>query len=460
MDEKQREQIALFRFGLISSLVSRQLAVGEKASELRKIASREHVNSFGESHKVSVRSLERYIQSYREGGFEALKPMRRGGYESRAISQEVLGTAIQLKKERPDRSVFQIVRMLELAKLVEPGQVSESTLSKQLRKHGATRKNLKQSTSGHHRRFEFPYRNACWQGDVQHTLYLPDPLQGNKTVTAKLFAFIDDYSRLIVHGEFYFEENSHQLEDCLQKAILRNGKPEKLYVDNGAIYRANVLELACARLGIKLVHSKAGRPQGRGKIERFFQFVDSSFKPEAYDLIESEKIKTIEQLNRYFHIWLDMMYHERKHGETKQTPKDRFELNDQTLVYPTIEEIKEAFLWEENRKVDKTGCIRFQNNLYEVEQELVGKTVTLRFDPQDLSSIEVWYEGKQYTNAAHLHLQRHIHDKINISLVESDLELSSGLNYLELAGPGHKEKQKEKRGKMSYSTLLNGENHA
>lgn len=131
---------------------------------------------------------------------------------------------------------------------------------------------------------------------MQHTLYLPGPKDSNKKRVAKLFAFIDDYSRYIVHGQFYFEERGAQLEDCLFKALLSNGKPEQIYVDNGSIYRAKALETTCAKLGIKLSHSTPRRPQGRGKIERFFQFVDSSFKPEAYDLIESGRIRSIEEL--------------------------------------------------------------------------------------------------------------------------------------------------------------------
>lgn len=459
MDEKQRESIALFRYGLISNVVSRKLMKGEKAALLRNIANQEHINPLGEKQNISVRSLERYIQLYQEGGFDALKPKRKGSYAARAIPEEVINKAIQLKQERPERSVYQILRMLELANIVKPNQISESTLSKQLRKRGVTRQALKQEQSRKYRRFEFPYRNACWQGDVQHTLYLPHPTGEGKRVTAKLFAFIDDYSRLIVHGEFYLDERGAQLEDCLQKAILRYGKPEKLYVDNGAIYRAKVLDLACAHLGIDLVHSKPGRPEGRGKIERFFRFVDTSFKPEAYDLIESGQIKSVEELNNYFQIWLDMMYHERVHGETRQTPKDRFEESEQSLVYPHLEEIKNAFKWQEERKVDKTGCISFQNNRYEVEQKLVGKMVTLRYDPFDLEILEVWYQGERQEDAVAASLQRHLDNRVSVPNDEEKEKSPSGLNFLTLANNPFQEHKKQQKGRLSYSSLMGGEKH-
>ncbi|XJZ26669.1 Mu transposase C-terminal domain-containing protein [Bacillota bacterium Lsc_1132] len=211
-------------------------------------------------------------------------------------------------------------------------------------------------------------------------------------------------------------------------------------------------------MGIKLVHSKAGRPEGRGKIERYFQFVGSSFKPEAYDLINAGKIQTLEQLNRYFQIWLDSFYHERRHGETKQSPKTSFEENEHPLVYPSVDEIKEAFLWEEARKVDKTGCISFQGNRYEVEQNLVGKEITIRFNPYELEHLQIWEKGKRYKDALPLNVHRNIDRRIEKeSDTETEPQNRSGLNYLELTEPQYEKRKKEQLGKMSYSKLM-GEN--
>src|SRR5690606_32721 len=167
------------------------------------------------------------------------------------------------------------------------------TLSKQLRRRGMTRKELAKKGWNEFRRFEAKHRNALWQGDVQHTLYLPHPEKPGKKTMAYLVIFIDDYSRFVVHGQFYLEERVARLEDCLKKAILKHGIPEVSYVDNGAIYASHHFERICGRLGTELRHSKVGRPQGRGKQEKFFRFVDQSFVPEAYDLIESGKITSL-----------------------------------------------------------------------------------------------------------------------------------------------------------------------
>ena len=77
-----------------------------------------------------------------------------------------------------------------------------------------------------------------------------------------LFAFIDDMSRLIPHGEFYLNERIDSYIDALSKALAKRGLPRKLYVDNGPAFSTQVLRHATASLGIALVHStplSAGR---------------------------------------------------------------------------------------------------------------------------------------------------------------------------------------------------------
>jgi transposase InsO family protein len=103
-----------------------------------------------------------------------------------------------------------------------------------------------------------------WQFDFQHTLYLPDPKDPKKRKKAILFAIIDDYSRLIVHSEFYWEEKLPRMEDSLKKAILKHGIPEQFYCDNGAAFSSKHLVRICGKLGIRLSHSRPYRPQGRG----------------------------------------------------------------------------------------------------------------------------------------------------------------------------------------------------
>lgn len=53
----------------------------------------------------------------------------------------------------------------------------------------------------------------------------------------------------------------------------------------------------------------------------------------------------------------------------------------------------DLFLWEEERLVDKSGCIHLGGNAYPVAEHLVGRQVTVRFDPFDLSRLRLYENG-------------------------------------------------------------------
>ncbi|XJZ27746.1 DDE-type integrase/transposase/recombinase [Bacillota bacterium Lsc_1132] len=460
MDEKQRQEIANFRYGLIAPLVTGKLESGEQAQLLKEIARHSYDIPFSTAQKISVRTLERYMKAYREGGWDALKPSPRADQlRSKAIEPEVLEKAIALKRENPTRSVQQIMAILELAKFVQPGDLKESTLSKQLRRRGMTKKAMEKENKDSFRRFEAEYRNACWQGDVQHTLYLPHPEKKGKKKMAYLVVFLDDYSRYVVHAQFYFEERVPRLEDCLKKAILKHGVPEMVYVDNGAIYSSHHFARICGRLGTQLKHTRPYRPQGRGKQEKFFRFVDQSFVPEAYDLIEQGKIITIADLNRFFAAWLEVAYHQKVHNSFKQRPEDRYRKCDRPIRMIPPNELMEVFLLEETRKVDKTNCISLMGVAYEVEPGLVGEKIQLRFDPYDMSIIQVWKDEKRLKDAVVMEQRSMKWDKPKESQQPDTEEttLKTGLNYIELVYEEYQEQQKQKH-QGGFVSLMEGEN--
>ena len=119
-------------------------------------------------------------------------------------------------------------------------------------------------------RFEADRPNELWTGDALHG----PRIGGRKTY---LFAFLDDHSRAVVGHRFGFAEDTVRLAAALRPALAARGVPEGIYVDNGSAFVDAWLLRACAKLGIRLIHSAPGRPQGRGKIERFFRTVREQF---------------------------------------------------------------------------------------------------------------------------------------------------------------------------------------
>ena len=95
-------------------------------------------------------------------------------------------------------------------------------------------------------------------------------------------------------------------------------------MDNGSAFVDAWLLRACAKLGIKLVHSQPGRPQGRGKIERFFRTVRGQFLAELTEA-RAAQVSDLAGLNRLFTAWTETVYHTRAHSETGQPPLARWE---------------------------------------------------------------------------------------------------------------------------------------
>lgn len=436
MDPNLQEQTTAFRYSLIAPIVSRQtpMVPGELKAYLEQTAAQVYHIPGSNKSRVSVRTLERYISQYRKGEWDGLKPKGRIRKMNLSIPPAVLQEAIRLRQQRPERSVEQIIFILVEGGLADAGTIAESTLSRHLRKAGVSRRDLLTSSPDKgFRRFEAEDVHLSWQFDFQHTLYLPDPKDPKKRKKAILFAIIDDYSRLIVHSEFYWEEKLPRMEDSLKKAILKHGIPEQFYCDNGAAFSSKHLVRICGKLGIRLSHSRVLRPQGRGKIERFFKYVDTSFKHEAYAQIEKGRITSLADLNGAWTAWVDGFYHERTHGSTKQSPRIRAAASKREMRRKTHAELTEVFLWEDTRKVDKTGCISLDGNAYEVDLDLCGQRILLRYDPFDLSHIQVWFEEKRWADATVIDLTRSYDRRVTPDNPNLVLEQDGQLSFLELA---------------------------
>jgi putative transposase len=173
-----------------------------------------------------------------------------------------------LKRENPDRSAAQVRRILAAQHGWAP---DERTLQRMFVREGLTAlARPAKPAVGVFGRFEATRPNELWTGDALHG----ERVDGRKTY---LFAFIDDHSRAIVGHRWGYAEDTVRLGAALRPALAARGVPQAIYVDNGSAFIDSWLLRACARLGIKLIHSTPGRPQGRGNIERLFRTVTQEF---------------------------------------------------------------------------------------------------------------------------------------------------------------------------------------
>jgi putative transposase len=392
--QDRRTEIALFRYTLILPMLRGEYEPRGKDRLRRQIATGHYDIPYSTRRTVSVPTLARWERHYRKNGFEGLKPNSRGDRGlPRTISPETLDRAEALKREQPLRSSRSIVQMLSMdtTQPIPEASISPRTLRRQLaRRDATTAQLLGKRRPKPYRRFERAHFGDLWQGDAMHGPKLPDPAHPDQERQVFLFAFLDDYTRLIPHAQFYWNEQLPRMEDCFQRAILRYGLPLAIYVDQGKVYTAKQFDTICATLGVQRILGTPYYPEGRGKIERFFQFVQSDFLPE----LAHSSVTTLPQLNESLLAWLEVVYHRKLHTETGQAPLERYRQDNAPTTRPADPtQLRQAFMHHQQRTVTTTATFSFQGNRYRVAAYLRRQKVELRYDPFDLSRIEVWFQN-------------------------------------------------------------------
>jgi putative transposase len=417
---ERARRVALFRYEVIQDAIDPALTARQRGRLVRDLAGREHTDPFGTPVTVGRNTVDRWIRTWRTGGFAALTPSP--AKVAPRTPAEVLELAAALKREKPERTAAQVARVLRAQAGWAP---SDRTLQRHFARAELTGATAKAPVEVFGR-FEADRPNELWTGDALHG----PRLAGRKTY---LFAFLDDHSRAVVGHRFGHAEDTVRLAAALRPALAARGVPTSIYVDNGSAFVDSWLLRACAVLGIKLTHSTPGRPQGRGKIERYFRTVREQF---LVELGADADVADLAELNRLFTAWVETVYHAAVHSETGQTPLQRW-LAPGPPPLPTPAQLREAFLWSEQRTVHKTATVSLHGNTYQVEQILTGRKVELVFDPFDLTDIEVRYAGGACGKAVPHHIGRHAHPKARPETAEPAPPPPTGINYLQLIDAAH-----------------------
>lgn len=374
MDREKKEKIAAFRFGVIFPLIDpTNTNWGAKEAILRSLSEKEWEIPYSDRRYISRATILNWLKKYTEGGskIEALFPAgRKDKGVPRSIDDEVLISFIALQKENMDLTIPALIKKAREKRIITNEKVSTQTLYRLIKQYG----NAKPKRTADLRKFEVQFTNDMWQSDCMH---------GPKVVTKEgklrksyLFAIIDDHSRLITHGQFYLAETLDNYLDCLWQAFSKRGLPRKLYVDNGPSFRAHRLQLGCASLQVALIYARPYRPQGKGKIERFFRTVRMQFLPTLPDKL------TLTELNDRFYTYLDQDYHTRKHSSTGQSPLKRYE-KDIHLLRGVVDNLPDYFRKMAIRTVRSDRSVQLEGKMFQAPIGLIGEKVTLRYESLD-----------------------------------------------------------------------------
>ena len=385
-DDSEREW-AEFRFGVISALVCGEYTKEEKELIRKGILAKAHLAPDGSRWQISQRTLRSWVRAYNASGLSGLYSKRRSTRNQfKAIPAEVLEAAVELRRELRTRSISQILHLLKMAGY-DVTKVSKTTLNSHLNRLGV-RKEKPYTDQGAYGSFEKKHINTLWQTDTSDGIWLPDPSGAKAVKLTYLFTFIDDCSRLLLHGQYYWSEQLPNLLDCFKKAVTKRGFCQKIYSDRGSIFRSRQWKSVCAELGIRQIFAQEA--SGKGKQERHYLTIQRGFGSEA----QLSGLQTIEELNEFFDAWIDERYHKEVHRTLKQSPLERWQEEEATIKRIAPEKLMDALKLRANRDVNfKTARIQLNGKEYQASKHLGGEKVQLKWEFDRTDEIEIWREG-------------------------------------------------------------------
>lgn len=381
MDDKKRQEVALFRVSVLGPLVGARLEHGDLVAYCREAATRPWEWPGGDTVELSARTVEAWYYRYQAGGFAALFPSPRSDKkESRSVPEDIRQLVVRLKQEKPRRSVKRIIRILERARKVELGLLTKSSVHRLLQAHGVSKRPVR-GPGAERRSFLHELAGDLLIGDALHIHHAVVDEQG-RPCKACLFSQIDGATRYVPHSRFAYGprkgEDSVDHEYGLKQVLLSCGRWRTYYVDRGPAYTAHSLRAICAELDIRLLHTQSRDPEAKGVIERW----NRTWREEVEDELPPGPI-SIHELMAKHDAWLAAEYHARKHSTTDRVPREHWlEQVDHLRPLQPGKSLDEVFLHRVRRDVRKDGTVSLEGRRLEVRAELSGRRrIELRFDP-------------------------------------------------------------------------------
>ncbi|MFS0883090.1 Mu transposase C-terminal domain-containing protein [Metabacillus niabensis] len=377
------------------------------------------LRSISEESKVSLRTLQRWYAGYKKDGLFGLarKPVIR----KQETSEEIVKQVEQLLLRHPHASISFIYRELQATAEKQSQTIpSYSTVYRIVRKIPDRLKYLSSHGTKKYREkydsllsISTDYPNEIWQADhTQLDIWVKN--SSDNLIRPWLTLVVDDYTRMIAgYLLSEFPPNSLHTSLAFHHAINRKtelnwpiyGIPDRLYVDHGSDFTSKHLEQVAVAIKCQLHFSEVGFPRGRGKVERLFQTMDQLFfqhMPGHKTTSKKTKHLSLDELKSLFHSFLLNTYHERVHSSLKQSPLNVWYKAD---IIPRLpdnhEDLDFLLLLLAKPRIVRQDGIHFKGKRYfsPVLQPYMGEFVTIRYHPDDLTTIRIFFQERALCTA-------------------------------------------------------------
>ena len=373
------ETAALWRYGLISELLHASSDGLTLAERLKEAAERTWNHPVQGLIRLKADTLRHWIYRYRKGGIGHLEDRPRRDKGKSLVPKSIAERFAALREDHPHATTERLLDIMIGDGSWNAVRPSRSALYRLAERQGLKRKPVGASALQEAHAFAYNAFGDMWVADFLHGPKIRIGRQMKKTY---LLAILDDATRFVVFAAFGWSEGTAALIDGLSMAIRRFGVPERFYTDNGSAFRSRHLAHVAAKLGMHLPHTPAYRPQGRGKVERFFRTVREQ-------CLEGFKVESLETLQGAFAQWLHT-YHHRIHDGIGSSPLNkRLASPKVTRTLPEVAQLDLFFGMQERRKIHKNGTLHLHGKVFDVKGALPGSVVDVHYLPWDLSLIHV-----------------------------------------------------------------------
>lgn len=365
---------ALWRFSVISPLLHAVPSEGSLRQRLRQAASQQWIDPTGQIRSIPSETLRHWIYRYRKGGVQALADRIRRDSGTTQVGDGLIQALSKLCAEYPALTTQRLLALGRERKIWDGRDPSRSAIYRAVQIRGFQRSGAVVTQAAEQARaFAYDHFGQMLTADFLHG---PVVREGRKA-SQKLYllAIIDDSTRFVVNAHFYATEGVLALVHGLSEAFTRFGIPERFYTDNGSAFRSIHLQIITARLGFSLPHTPAYRPQGRGKIERFFGTIRRQF-------LDGATAHSRKEWNTKLREWIDQ-YHHNRHETLQATPLEmRLAAPRGLRAFPGVAApLKKAFLLEARRKVRRDGIINLDAKTWDIPGALPGEVVDILYAP-------------------------------------------------------------------------------